>query len=146
MLRLPKTARRNEPRSAILATVDVGGIALSVCATHLSIHRPEVHLQLETAASALANRPGPHVLIGDLNLGPDEVSPVVERHGLVLAPSDQPTFPRSTPRARIDHVAIDGLGVGRVEVVATESSDHCALVVEVVVKQAGTGTGDHEPL
>ena len=134
VVRLPRTARRNEPRSAILARVDVGGIALSVCATHLSIHRPEVHRQLESAMTWLTSRPGPHVLIGDLNLGPDEVSPVVERHGLVLAPSDQPTFPRNAPRARIDHVAIDGFDVGRVEAVATESSDHCALVVEVCLR------------
>lgn len=133
VLRLPRPARRNEPRSAILATVDLGGVALSVCATHLSIHRPEVYLQLEAAMTALASRPGPHVLIGDLNLGPDEVAPVVERHGLVLAASDQPTFPRNAPRARIDHVAVGGLLAGRAEVVATESSDHCALVIEVFV-------------
>ncbi len=131
--RLPRTGRRNEPRAAILATVDVGDITLSVCVAHLSIRRPEVHLQLEAALAALTSRPGPHVLIGDLNLGPDEVAPVVEQHGLVLAPSEQSTFPRNAPRARIDHVAVGGLTVGRVDVVATESSDHCALVVEVVV-------------
>ena len=127
---LAKRHRGNEPRAAIVASV--GGIR--VCATHLSIHRPEVHDQLRAVVDLLVARPGPHVLVGDLNLLPEEVAPVVEEAGLVLADTTLPTFPRSEPRIRIDHVAVSRdvhiVGVG---VVPTESSDHCALVVEVEV-------------
>ena len=127
---LPKAHRNNEPRAAIVASVD----GIRVCATHLSIHRPEVHHQLTAVVELLVARPGPHVLVGDLNLLPEEVAPVVERVGLTLADETAPTFPRGDPRIRIDHVAVSrDLRVADVRVVATESSDHCALVVEVEV-------------
>lgn len=132
VLALPKARRRHEPRAAVLATVDIGGAVLSVCATHLSIHRPEVHDQLDAALVALDRRKGMRLLVGDLNLLPEEVAPAVGRHGLVLAPSGQPTFPNHRPRLRIDHVAATpDLRVVAVDVVPTPSSDHCALVVEL---------------
>ena len=125
---LPKTHRNHEPRAAIVATVD----GITVCATHLSIHRPEVHDQLAAAVGPLTSRPGPRMLVGDLNLLPDEVAHVVEAAGMTLADTTAPTFPRNEPRIRIDHVAVsDDLRVVGVEVVPTASSDHCALVVEV---------------
>jgi len=130
---LPRTARRHEPRAAILASIAIGRRTISVCATHLSIRRPEVHDQLEAVMAALVARPGPLLLIGDLNLLPEEVAPVVERHGMTLAPANQPTFPRREPRIRIDHVAVRGLTMAVPEVFATASSDHCALVVEVQI-------------
>lgn len=136
---LAKTARRHEPRSAILATVEVEGVPLSVCATHLSIHRPEVHDQLEAVVEALSRRPAPALLVGDLNLLPDEVAPTVERGGMVLADTALPTFPRDLPRIRIDHVAVRDLRIERVEVVTTASSDHCALAVEVAPPEAPAG-------
>ena len=131
---LPKAHRDNEPRAAILATVD----GVRVCATHLSIHRPEVHDQLAAVVSQLVGgprpSPGPHVLVGDLNLLPEEVAPVVEAAGLRLADPTLPTFPRNDPRIRIDHVAVSSdLSIASVQVVPTASSDHGALVVEVDV-------------
>jgi endonuclease/exonuclease/phosphatase family metal-dependent hydrolase len=128
---LPKAERSHEPRGAILATAE----GLCVCVTHLSIHRPEVHDQLRAVVDRLvAAGSGPRLLVGDLNLGPEEVAPVVEQAGLVLADPSAATFPRTSPRARIDHVAVSReLRIADVEVVATESSDHCALVVEVEV-------------
>ena len=130
LVALPKADKGNEPRAAIVATA--GGLA--VCATHLSIKRPEVHVQLQAALDRLVARSGPHLLVGDLNLGPEDVAPAVEQAGLVLADPHAPTFPRMAPRARIDHVAVSrDLAVVAVEVVATESSDHCALVVEIDV-------------
>ncbi len=137
---LPRAKRSHEPRCVVLATVTLPGAApVVVAATHLSIHRPEVHEQLAAVVAALVERAAgrPHVLLGDLNLRPDEVAPVVERAGLALAPTDEPTFPNPEPRIRIDHVAVGGgIALGRVEVVATPSSDHCALVVELDVPPA----------
>jgi endonuclease/exonuclease/phosphatase family metal-dependent hydrolase len=129
---LPKAHRSHEPRAMVLTTTN----GLTVAATHLSIHRPEVHDQLDAVVAALVARAagGPCLLVGDLNLLPEEVAPVVEAAGLVLAPWEQPTFPNREPRVRIDHVAVGGgVTVAGVEVVPTPSSDHCALVVEVEV-------------
>lgn len=133
VLALPKAARNHEPRVAVLAEVD----GVTFAATHLSIHRPEVHDQLQVVVDALVRRAAgrPHVLVGDLNLLPEEVAPVVGAAGLTLAPWDQPTFPNPGPRIRIDHVAAGGgISVASVEVVPTPSSDHCALVVELEVR------------
>jgi endonuclease/exonuclease/phosphatase family metal-dependent hydrolase len=130
---LPKAVRNHEPRAVLLATTH----GCTVAATHLSIHRPEVHEQLQVVVDALVRRAdgGPCLLVGDLNLLPEEVEPVVAAAGLRLAPWEQPTFPNHEPRIRIDHVAVGGPGVAvaSVDVVPTASSDHCALVVEVDV-------------
>lgn len=135
---LPRAARRNEPRSALVATVALEGVAVTVVATHLSIHRPEVHDQLVAVLDVAGSRPGPRLLIGDCNLGAEEVEPAATARGLVLADPTAPTFPRVRPRARIDHVLVDHhLEVTSVEAVATESSDHCALVVEVALRRQG---------
>ncbi|MDP9441498.1 MAG: endonuclease/exonuclease/phosphatase family protein, partial [Actinomycetota bacterium] len=130
VLPLPKNARRHEPRAAILASVTLDSRSISVAATHLSIHRPEVHDQLVAVVEALIRRPPPHVLLGDLNLLTEEVAPVVEAAGLSLV-GGEPTFPASAPRIRIDHVATAGLTPRSTAVVATPCSDHRALVVEL---------------
>lgn len=129
---LPKAHRNHEPRSMLLA--EVAGV--TVAATHLSIHRPEVHDQLDAVVTALVERAAgrPCLLVGDLNLLPEEVAPVVEPAGLQLAPWAQPTFPNPEPRIRIDHVAAGGgIAFRSVDVVPTPSSDHCALVIQVDV-------------
>lgn len=130
VLRLPKRARRHEPRAAILATVTLDARPLSVAATHLSIHRPEVHDQLAEVVEALVRRPLPHVLLGDLNLLAEEVAPVVTAAGLTLV-GGGPTFPASSPHIRIDHIAAAGLTPRSTAVVATPCSDHRALMVEL---------------
>ena len=71
---------------------------------------------------------GPVVLLGDLNLFPNQVEPIVSSAGLELA-GGPPTFPRAAPRARIDHVAVRGFSILGVEVLATDISDHRALAV-----------------
>jgi endonuclease/exonuclease/phosphatase family metal-dependent hydrolase len=136
VLPLPRLGRRHEPRTATLASVTIGGGArFTVAATHLSIHRPEVHEQLAAVVRALVARPAPWLLVGDLNLGAAEVEPVVAAAGLALADPTEPSFPRDEPRARIDHVAVGGgLRAGAVSVVPTETSDHRALVVDVEVE------------
>ena len=130
VIRLPREGRA-EPRVAVLATVAVGA-GLSVAATHLSTRRPEAIAQLEAVMAALVARPGPHVLLGDLNLGPDEVQPMVDAAGLTLADPAVPSYPASAPRRRIDHVAVSGLSVEAVEVLpAAPVSDHRPVLAEL---------------
>lgn len=130
--RLPRRRFRSEPRAIVLARVGVGGLSVTVGATHLSIHREEVFAQLHAALAWTVARPAPWVFVGDLNLLPHEVAPAVEAAGLALAGGDA-TFPASAPRIRIDHVAVGGgLRVASVEVAETAASDHRPLVVDVV--------------
>ena len=134
--RLPRRRFRSEPRAVVLARVSIGGLAFTVGATHLSIHREEVFAQLHAALAWTVARPAPWVFVGDLNLLPHEVQPAMEAAGLTLA-GGEATFPASAPRIRIDHVAVGGgLQVESVEVAETAASDHRPLVVDLVV--AGT--------
>ena len=133
--RLPRRRFRSEPRSVGIARVRVDGTDVTVAATHLSIHREEVLDQLRACVAWLTARPGPWVLVGDLNLLPDEVAPAIEGSGLELADTGVPTFPAAAPRIRIDHVAVGGgLTIAAVDVVETAASDHRPLVVDIDVE------------
>lgn len=122
---------RHERRAALLATVDVGRSA-SVAVTHLSVDAAEAAAQLDAVLDALGRRPPPRVLLGDLNRPGVDVAGTLAARGFTLADPTEPTFPADDPRYRIDHVAVDGLEVLAVEVLAAAPvSDHRALLVEV---------------
>ncbi len=120
VLALPYTPDR-EPRSAIVARA----CGTSIAATHLGLHGDALP-QLPRVVGALLERPGPHLLLGDLNLEPSavEVAPLT----LLDAP---PTFPAHRPRRRIDHLAVSGLVAIRVAALPEQAvSDHRPLLVE----------------
>jgi len=110
-----------EPRSAILARA----LDVSIAATHLGI-RGDAPPQVPVVVRALCDRPGPHLLLGDLNLTKPKVDPL----RLVDAP---PAFPASKPRRAIDHVALgEGLRATAVSVLPRQPvSDHRPLRVDV---------------
>lgn len=121
-----------EPRCGIVATATVaGGPVLSVVATHLGL-RGAGRDQLPVLLDALRRRPGPRLLLGDLNLGTDDVDPIASAAGFTRV-SAGPTFPAAAPRREIDHVLLDGLVEAAAVVVPLPVSDHRALVVEVSV-------------
>jgi len=121
----------DEPRALLLAEADLAGAGrMSVAVTHLSV-RPRVALhQLEAVVEALAARPLPQLLMGDLNLRPEAAWPILETAGLTVVDAP-PAFPVHRPDRVIDHVAGRGLAFGAVDVVHLKVSDHRALVVEV---------------
>ena len=119
-----------EQRVAIVAGVAVNGVALSVAATHLSFRPGEGLPQLEVLLEALGRRPGPRLLMGDLNIGPEVVEPAVTAAGYRLAPTG-PTFPARGPRTRIDFVAVSGLSVLGASTPAPGMSDHLPVVAEL---------------
>jgi endonuclease/exonuclease/phosphatase family metal-dependent hydrolase len=129
VLKLPRPAE-GEPRVAIVARVTVGGVGLSVGATHLSFRRGEGAAQLEVLLAALAERDGPRLLLGDLNIGPDVVVPAVTAAGYTVAPTEA-TFPAGAPRTRIDFVAVSGLEVVSASTPAVGTSDHLPVVAEL---------------
>lgn len=128
---LPRSGH-HEQRSAILADVIVDDRVVSVAATHLSVHPEEAGPQLEAVLVALRRCHPPRVVLGDLNLRPDQVAPALENRAYGLAYPDVPTFPATAPQVRLDHFLSEGLDVLSVEVLdAGPVSDHLALVVEV---------------
>jgi endonuclease/exonuclease/phosphatase family metal-dependent hydrolase len=128
-VRFPRSGH-SERRGALVGRVGLGAVEVSVAAAHLSVERAEALRQLDILVAALGRHPTPRVLVGDLNLGPDDVRPVLGAAGMTLA-GGPPTFPASTPRLRIDHVAVQGLTIESVVVPESSVSDHRPLIVEV---------------
>ncbi len=134
-LRLPG-AGGAEPRVALVATLPAGRAALTVAATHLAVEPGLNLLQLRWLQRRLRQRATPQLLLGDLNLWRRLA------HAASL-PGWRPlargaTFPnqppgRLWPAVQIDHV----LGYGavgrarRTRIVASNASDHRAVLVEV---------------
>lgn len=146
VLDLPRAEER-EARAAVVARITARGIEVSVAVTHLQ-HRPKrfAHLrhdapdQLQRVLDELGERPGPRVLLGDLNLEPDVAGPIFTAAGMTVA-EHGPTFPAHQPRRRIDVIAVDGLEIRRAWVAdRSPVSDHRAVVAEVAPATRPLGT------
>jgi endonuclease/exonuclease/phosphatase family metal-dependent hydrolase len=70
------------------------------------------------------------VLLGDLNLRPDDIEERLRSAGFALA-GGGPTEPAWDPHQRIDHIAVDGLGIGAISIVEAPVSDHRPLLAEL---------------
>ena len=128
VLALPRV--HPEPRAALLATVETGGRRLSIAVTHLSTHLDERDRQLTALLDALARRPSPRILCGDLNGPQEDVQQLIGGAGLQLV-TGGPTFPATEPVRQIDHVAVAGLSPVHAWVPDIPMSDHRPLVVEL---------------
>jgi endonuclease/exonuclease/phosphatase family metal-dependent hydrolase len=74
---------------------------------------------------------GAAVLLGDLNLPPRVVEPVLRRTGWRTLPAG-PTFPSWSPVAQLDHVLVRGrLVMAELQVGAAGPSDHLSLTATV---------------
>lgn len=120
-----------EPRVAAIATVTVSGVELCVAVTHLD-PGPDGPRQLAHLCDHLAGETLPTVVMGDLNLTLADVVPILAPAGFTIA-GGLPSYPRTAPRYRIDHIAVRGLVLGDVVVPELPLSDHRPVIVEVTV-------------
>jgi endonuclease/exonuclease/phosphatase family metal-dependent hydrolase len=141
-VRLPQRSR--EPRTTLLAEARVGAVAFSIAVTHLSTHKQEAAEQLATVVERLRASPAPRLLVGDLNLEPGRVAPIVAQGGLTLV-DHAPTFPNLAPRLDIDHVAYDGWRVLGTETPSTPCSDHRPLIVDLEAAPVDLTAAEREP-
>jgi endonuclease/exonuclease/phosphatase family metal-dependent hydrolase len=131
--RLP-TLVRDEPRAALVASVEApAGRATVVCA-HLTFVPGRNLTQLVRLTRSLA-ADAPHgepaVLLGDLNIDAPQAARASGWHPLATAP----TFPVAVPSRQLDHVLAHGpvRATGPAHAVDTGLSDHRALVVQVAL-------------
>jgi endonuclease/exonuclease/phosphatase family metal-dependent hydrolase len=128
-LMLPRD-NASQNRVAIIAHLVVGEVRLTVVTTHLHNDAPVARRQLDALLDDTADEPRPFVLLGDLNLRPDDFDTRLAAAGLVLV--DAPfTEPAWDPVQRIDHVVIDGLVPDNVSVPVVAVSDHRPVVVDL---------------
>ncbi len=118
----------DEPRVAVVATVETPRGLVTFVNTHLSFIPGWNARQLRHLVRSLAGRPGPTVLVGDLNMGPKQAGRLTR----MRAAASHPTFPVDGPREQLDHILLsDGLVASHGQAHALPISDHRALSVEL---------------
>ena len=130
---LPTTPPRvvwinDEPRAAVVAVLEEP--RLTVAATHLSFVPGFNVVQLRRLRPRADQLPGPHVLLGDLNLPGGLPARLTGWHPLVTGP----TFPSPAPRLQIDHVLsgdLPAVADGAARIVELPLSDHRAVTVDL---------------
>jgi len=125
----------------LLVLIDLGnGELLWVIATHYHHGKEETDIRQFQAQKTTWLWDGDQqtVLLGDLNAKPDDPEMVMlQQAGLVdaLAGIEPPpvyTWPLSNPNRRIDYIRVSpDLKVNDVRVIASNASDHLAVVAEI---------------
>ncbi len=123
--------RRNTILARVCCTPSQGDpVECTVAVTHLQNYHQEARAGLEMSLDYLLRRPGPHVLLGDLNLSTSTCAPIVERHGLTLLDHIAPDGTTITHdgKRRVDHIILGGMNGEEVEVPKPPISDHAPIV------------------
>ena len=127
----PRLARvPDEPRIALAAVVEAPFGPVTMITVHLSFVPGFNIAQLRRLAQWATDLPGPHLLMGDLNL-PGLVPRLVTGWTQLARVA---TYPAPRPRVQLDHVLGRGVGLAAVRAVSTRDggiSDHRALVVDL---------------
>lgn len=120
---------KEEPRAAMVARLETPIGPLTVANTHLSFVPAWNRAQLRRLVRDVQGFPGPHVLMGDLNMGPAAVARVSRWRPLAEAS----TFPAEVPTRQLDHIVTDDPSLQAVQSCAPllSISDHRPLVAEV---------------
>jgi endonuclease/exonuclease/phosphatase family metal-dependent hydrolase len=145
-----------EPRGALWASVNLGGMEIQIVNTHLGLRRHERLAQVDALLGPhwLGHRAcrEPVILVGDFNATPRSrayqrlTSHLWDAQATSRHPRPQATFPSRLPLLRLDHVFVSrSIRVIRVEAVRTPlarvASDHLPLMVEFQV----VSSRDHKP-
>lgn len=126
-----------EPRCAILADIDWGGIDLTVAGTHLQAVKgwerkaPEAAAQLRVLLNEVCGRRPHSLVMGDMNLRPEFAISIFQEFGFTVARTG-PTFSAQDPKIRIDWIAMRGFEPTWIEVPVVDLSDHLPIVADLV--------------
>lgn len=129
-------------RSAVSATLDMGGTPLRLTSVHLQHRVQNTPTRMDQLETLLEAEPvaGAYVLAGDLNAEPGWAETrFLERAGLVSAQdvadaTPRLTFPSDAPESRIDWVYGTGVLFSDVAVLDTTASDHLPIVTTITVE------------
>lgn len=127
------TSFGRERRNAIVARVICASTELTVAGTHLQNNRSEAEAGLRTMLDAVMKRPGPHLILGDLNLSTHRCAPIFTEYGLELLDSFGADGRVITHDGapRIDHIAVGGLSGTEVPIEKPPISDHAPILAEL---------------
>ncbi|GAA4884844.1 endonuclease/exonuclease/phosphatase family protein [Actinomycetospora straminea] len=117
---------RDEQRGALSVEVATPTGPVAVHNSHIGLDGVQT-AQIRRLAE-VAVGPGPAVVLGDLNVGPDDPELAALRQGFTNV---DPDGPATSSRGRIDHVFVRGLVPVGAEVPDVTASDHRPLVVDL---------------
>jgi endonuclease/exonuclease/phosphatase family metal-dependent hydrolase len=136
---------RLQRRGVVTARIGHAGFRLTAASVHLGLSDPERVRHAKELTNFLAGLPGPLVLGGDLNEGPERPAAawISERFWDAFSGAgDGPgeTFPSGKPRARIDYLFLSqGITAERAWVgddpAQIEASDHRPVFADVVLEE-----------
>jgi endonuclease/exonuclease/phosphatase family metal-dependent hydrolase len=119
---------RDEPRVAVVASVETPLGDYTVVGTHLSFIPWWNVRQLRRLVRATVDCHEPVVLMGDLNMGPERAAHMANMRSV----ASHPTYPVDEAREQIDHILVRGsVRAGESGAPALPISDHRALWVEL---------------
>ncbi|GAA1705746.1 endonuclease/exonuclease/phosphatase family protein [Fodinicola feengrottensis] len=105
---------QDEPRAMLAAVIEAPFGPVTIATTHLSFVPGWNVKQLRQVFAALAELPGPHVLLGDLNMPAHGVKLAISTLGNVATPwrmlAKLPTYPSKGPRIQLDYALTDSDG------------------------------------
>jgi endonuclease/exonuclease/phosphatase family metal-dependent hydrolase len=120
---------RDEPRVAVIASIDTPEGPLTVAGTHLSFVPGWYAVQARRLLQALKPCQEPIVIMGDLNVEPPRAARMTGLRPLVSGL----TFPVQSPTRQLDHILVRGpiAPTSPGQAVELPLSDHRALLVDV---------------
>ena len=136
---LPST---REQRGVLQMTLDCEGVPLTVFCTHWGLNGAEREKQAARLSELVAAVPGPVIVGGDFNEGPESaaVRALMTRTGLLDADAtlNRRTYPADVPEARIDYLFYSPvLSLTEIFPVETRVSDHLPLAAEFEFSRGG---------
>ncbi len=126
-----------EHRTLLRAVIDVGGRKVTVLSTHFGLAKVEQESAVETALAVLERETNPVILMGDLNMEPD--NPVLQPLLNVINDTAEgtdfiKTFPSDEPTVKIDYILhSDEFRTVALSSMNTQNSDHRPLFAELEI-------------
>ena len=126
-----------EHRSILRCVLDVDGKRVTVLGTHFGLAKVEQESAVETMLSVITKEINSVIVMGDLNLTPDNerLAPLFEAlHDTADRQDSIKTFPSDKPEIKIDYILhTDSIRTLSVFSMDTQCSDHRPLIAELEI-------------
>ncbi len=131
---------RSEARSIAKVIIDINGQKIMVLVSHFGLAASEKRIAVETIKKLLAKSDYSCVLMGDLNMTPDE--PLIQELKCILkdtAPEeiDESWYTHSSdePSRKIDYIFVDKtIKVEKAKALESEASDHKPYYADITIE------------
>ncbi len=124
-----------EHRSVLRCVLDIEGRPITVLSTHFGLAKVEAESAVETVLGIVGKEKNPVILMGDLNLRPDDeiLQPLMKAlHDTAQGRESIRTFPSDKPKIKIDYIfTSEQFEVKQVRSMNTQCSDHRPLIARL---------------